>query len=168
MGIMDVIIRDYRQGDQAALVRCMESLLDYLGTIDPRKRIRRLPTYGEKYLASLLKRVGESEGWIGVADMDNKIVGCIAVVVDRKDELEKLQYVPSPTGEVLDLYVDQTQRGKGIGQNLIEAAEAYVRSKGCDAMNIEVFVPNTLAHDFYKKCGYEDRVLTVFKLLPPA
>ena len=143
----------------------MESLQDHLIAIDPRKRIRRLPDYGKKYVTDILKKTQDQEGWIGLAEYDKKVVGCIAVVVERKNELEKLQYVPSPTGNILELYVDSNLRSKGIGAKLMEEAEIYLRSKDCDAVNVEVFVPNERAHEFYKKCGYEDRSVWLFKLL---
>ncbi|MBU2213449.1 GNAT family N-acetyltransferase [Patescibacteria group bacterium] len=162
---MNIVIRDYKQSDKEALIHCMESLQDHLITIDPRKRIRRLPEYGEKYVEDLLKKTKEQEGWIGLAEYEERIIGCIAVIVERKDGLAKLQYVPSPMGDILELYVDPNLRSKGIGAKLMEAAEQYLRSKGCDAVNVEVFVPNERAHEFYKKCGYEDRSIWLFKLL---
>ncbi len=33
-------------------------------------------------------------------------------------------------------------------------------------MRLEVFEPNNLAHDFYKKRGYKDRVIDMLKELP--
>ncbi|MBU0459143.1 GNAT family N-acetyltransferase [Patescibacteria group bacterium] len=162
---MEVLIRDYKKGDKAALIKCMESLQDHLIEIDPHHRIRRLSKYGEKYVADLLKKTDDNEGWIGLAEYEQRIVGCIAVIVERKDELAKLQYIPSPTGDILELYVDPHLRSKGIGTKLMEVAEKYLHSKGCDAVHVEVFVPNIRAHEFYKKCGYEDRSTWLFKLL---
>jgi GNAT superfamily N-acetyltransferase len=162
---MEVVIRDYKKGDTAALIQCMESLQDHLTAIDPRKRIRRLPGYGEKYVEDLLKKTKEQEGWIGLAEYEERTVGCIAVIVERKDELAKLQHVPSATGDILELYVHPDFRSEGIGAKLMEAAEKYLRSKYCDAVNVEVFTPNKRAHEFYKKCGYEDRSIWLFKLL---
>lgn len=162
---MDVIIRNYQDSDRKVLIHCLEALQDHLVAIDPRKRLRRQPEYGEKYTENLLDKIKKSGGWIGLAECRKKIVGCIAVILEHKDEIGKMECVPSSTGDVLELYVDYQFRNKGIGAKLMDAAEKHLRSKGCDAINLEVFVPNKRAHEFYKKCGYEDRSVWLFKLL---
>ena len=163
--LMNSTVRKYRPSDQHALMKCLEGLCDYLIPLDPLKRIRRHPTWGKTYTRSLLDKINHHNGVIYVAECDRKIIGIIAGIIQKQSKLDLLEFAPTKFGRVLELFVDEKFRGKYVGRLLMEKMEEYFKSEGCDFVRIEVFQPNKLAHDFYKKRGYADRVIDMAKQL---
>ena len=53
--------------------------------------------------------------------------------------------------ELLELYVDDQDRGKGIGRNLVNEVVARARARGA----VEVTVPTRRAGSFYRNLGFE-------------
>lgn len=51
------------------------------------------------------------------------------------------------------LWVDSNVRGKGYGTQLMAAAEAEGRQRGCHSAYLDTF--SFQARPFYEKCGYE-------------
>ncbi|MEM7115607.1 MAG: GNAT family N-acetyltransferase [Chloroflexota bacterium] len=51
------------------------------------------------------------------------------------------------------LWVDPSQRGTGLGRQLMAAAEAEAQKRGCHAAYVNTF--SFQAPEFYRKCGYE-------------
>ncbi len=160
-----VQIRTFNPSDRKDLVRCLEGLCDYLIPLDPLKRIRRLPAWGKTYTRSLLSKIKHHNGIIYVAEYDSKIIGVIAGIILKQSKLDLLEFAPTKFGRVLELFVDEKFRGKHVGRLLMKKMEAYFKSAECDFVRIEVFQPNTLARDFYRKRGYTDRVIDTIKHL---
>jgi GNAT superfamily N-acetyltransferase len=115
-----------------------------------------LPAYGEVYTNSLLTKIQKANGIIYVAKAGQDIVGCIAGVIEVQREEEVVGEFLSVTGRVLELVVKEKNRGQGDGLKLMEQIENYFRSKGCDIIRVECFVPNAGAHAFYTKLQYSD------------
>lgn len=57
--------------------------------------------------------------------------------------------------EVNGLVVDQGMRSRGIGKRLLDAAEQWALSIGCDAISVRSNITRDRAHRFYKNNGYE-------------
>jgi GNAT superfamily N-acetyltransferase len=55
-----------------------------------------------------------------------------------------------------ELYVLPTERGKGLGQALLAAAEALCKAEGVVALHLEVDHANPRAHALYQKKGFKD------------
>lgn len=47
----------------------------------------------------------------------------------------------------------------------MEAMEEYFREQECEFVRVSCFAPNTDAHRFYEKSGYEDRNIEMVKRL---
>jgi len=52
------------------------------------------------------------------------------------------------------LVVDETQRGRGVGRELVRAAEALARDAGCARIEATSAIHRTAAHAFYEQLGY--------------
>jgi len=160
---MDVTIRGYREEDRERLAELFDDFQDYLVALDPLRRLRRVPGYGEEALARTLDEVREKRGLFAVALDGETIVGFVVGIL--QEQKNRRDVIDSMGGRVTDLYVDSAYRGRGIGTLLMQHIEAYFRMNGCDVAQVEVFVPNAPARRLYEKFGYEHRDIDTMKNL---
>ncbi len=165
ISLMNISFRQYHENDEESIIKLMNKLQDHLISIDPLKRMRRLPGYGENYTGQLLTKIRNNDGIIYLAEIGNNVVGCIAGVIEEQAKVDQFGYVPFKDGRVLELIVDENYRGQKIGAMLMGAMEAYFKKKDCDAVRVEVFKPNVNALQFYKKRNYTERVIDLIKQL---
>ena len=59
-----------------------------------------------------------------------------------------------PFAEICALVVDETARGKGIGQGLSSAAELWSKQAGFLALYVRSNVRRDVAHRFYVRLGF--------------
>ena len=59
-------------------------------------------------------------------------------------------------GHITTIAVDPNYRGKGIGRQLLETAEAVGRRHDMHRFTLEVRVSNKVAHELYRKMGFVD------------
>jgi GNAT superfamily N-acetyltransferase len=85
---------------------------------------------------------------IFVADDGGVVVGWIHVGVSF------LLEVPL-RAEINGLVVSAATRSRGTGARLLEAAEAWARTKKCEGMSVRSNVIRERAHAFYERNGYE-------------
>jgi len=157
-------IIEYKE-NKAILVKLIEELQDYLVQIDPLKRLRRLPEYGEIYIDNLLKKITEGKGIIYIAEFENIPVGMIAGIIEEFTKNDEIECIPSKPARILELIVLEKYRGKNIGSLLMNKIEEYFKIQNCDIVHVEVFEPNKRTHSFYQKLGYNDRVIDMLKNL---
>jgi GNAT superfamily N-acetyltransferase len=137
-------VRDARPADAPRLVE----LIRYLGHEIDEKSVRR-------NLAAL-KKSGETPL---VATLGKQVVGTCGVgsrvVVHR----------PAPLGRITALVVAEEAQGKGIGRMLVDAAEDWMRGRGCKLVEVTSNDRRAAAHAFYRHLGYERSSIRFFKTL---
>jgi GNAT superfamily N-acetyltransferase len=137
-------VRDARPADAPRLVE----LIRYLGHEIDEKSVRR-------NLAAL-KKSGETPL---VATLGKQVVGMCGVgsrvVVHR----------PAPLGRITALVVAEEAQGKGIGRMLVDAAEDWMRGRGCKLVEVTSNDRRAAAHAFYRHLGYERSSIRFFKTL---
>ncbi len=89
--------------------------------------------------------------------------GTIAVLVGRPSlgfallTLRKNVWYDGPVALLDELYVVPAERGRGLGTALLKAAEAEVRRRGGELLEINVDGEDVDARRFYERHGYADR-----------
>jgi GNAT superfamily N-acetyltransferase len=88
-----------------------------------------------------------------IAEENGKVVGLISVhsfeMIHRAGRL----------GRITALVVAASARGRGLGTELLVAAETHLRGKGCVKLEVTSGEKRSSAHDFYAARGYaEERV----------
>jgi GNAT superfamily N-acetyltransferase len=79
---------------------------------------------------------------------EHLVTGWIHVCVLRALESDR-------QAEIWGLVVDENHRSAGVGQLLVERAEAWARDRDCLAIGVHSNVIRERAHEFYKRHGYE-------------
>lgn len=103
-----------------------------------------------KFNAEVYQRdgFGEHPAFAGiVAEVGQHLVGYLLYTFGY-DTDRALRYL-----FVLDLLVDETQRGQGIGRALMDQAAQICRAQGGRELFWAVYVKNQLALDFYHRLG---------------
>jgi GNAT superfamily N-acetyltransferase len=82
-----------------------------------------------------------------VAELDGEVVGYLLYHFGYDtDRAMRLMFV-------IDLYVQETKRRRGIGEELMRAAARICRETGSRELMWSVFIPNKLASRFYERLG---------------
>ena len=132
-----VIIRDVLSSDTAALV-----VLSYqLG----------YSINQAEMLANIELCHNSSHYKIFVAELEHKICGFIGLTVAR------WLHRNGSWAKILALIVDEQQRGAKIGSQLLNFAENYAKTQGCDKIELTsgLHRRQSGAHKFYLEHGYQ-------------
>lgn len=155
-------IRELDPGhDLAFLRRCVVELQEIERGCDPR-----LPSgldMVEAYCTALLRRCREWRGVLLVAEDGDGPVGLLSMF------LQVPQTEPDePAGRyalISDLVVLPEGRGRGIGAALLARAEERAEAAGAGVLRLEVMAENREARRFYRRHGWQDRVVQLEKQL---
>jgi ribosomal protein S18 acetylase RimI-like enzyme len=86
-----------------------------------------------------------------VAEVGNESVGyCIATV----DGL---------IGEIDSIFVNELNRGKGIGEKLISLALEWLKGHECETIKVSIAKGNENVLNFYRKFGFAERMIVMQK-----
>jgi hypothetical protein len=91
----NVDLRHYRPGDVAQVAGLFDEFQDHLVNLDPLKRLRWLPGYGEHALKQTLDDVVVHSGIFFVAVDEDAVVGFAAGTITRPTASELLGLVPT-------------------------------------------------------------------------
>ena len=94
-----------------------------------------------------------------VAELEGAVIGCLSTSVMR------VLHRPAPVGRISMMVVDEGLRGRGIGGDLVRAAEAALARQGCYMVEVTSHVRRTDAHRFYERLGYEKTSVRLAKSL---
>ena len=128
------LIRPAGARDGAALARLIGQLGYQVGEEEAADRLAIMQAEGRVVL---------------VAELDGAIVGCLSTSVMR------VLHRPAPVGRISMMVVDEALRSRGIGAQLVRAAEEALAEQGCYMVEVTSHVRRTDAHRFYERLGYE-------------
>jgi [ribosomal protein S18]-alanine N-acetyltransferase len=90
-------------------------------------------------------------GAIWVAESQGTLAGYLIIVLVMSVEHRGLM------GEIDELFVLPEARSQGTGGQLLAAAEALLRQRGCTRLQLQLGTANTHARAFYQRRGYAAR-----------
>lgn len=64
-----------------------------------------------------------------------------------------------------ELYVEDLERGMGLGQKLMDEAMLWIKKQGINRVNLNVYTWNESAIKFYEKNGFATYVLGMEKYI---
>lgn len=118
---------------------------------------------GDDVRGRLVQMHDSSQYAVFVAESgESGILGWIGLNIFRSVETP-------PMVEISGLVVDEATRSRGVGKQLVEAAEAWARKLGYSLLSVRCNVVRDRAHAFYLRNGFENtKTQKVFRkhLLP--
>ena len=127
-------IRSARKGDAPEIA----ALVDQLGyAVTAEEVAERL---------GLMEASGQA---VLVAELDGRVVGCLST------STMTVLHRPAPVGRISMMVVAESLRGRGIGAELVAAAERRLAAKGCQLVEVTSNLKRTDAHRFWERIGYE-------------
>ena len=157
-----VTIRDFDHSrDSAGLRECFIELQNDERRLDPGKPDG--TTIAQAYLERMFARCRQWDGRVFVAEDADTLVGFVCVWArvppDEPDDN------PALYAHVSDLVVRAAYRRRGIGRQLLSAAETYARSRGANSFRIGVSARNAAAKNLYESIGFKEYKIELAKQL---
>lgn len=147
--------------DDALGIAFIDGLQRFEHEIEPDRRID--AAAGADFMAVLKSRIMERDGIAWIAEVDGKPAGW-CVCLDEQDEV----YVEAALRRIFtvqELFVAAAYRGIGVGQALLQAAEAEARRRGCPRLAIGVLEANGQAQKTYEAFGFRNQSRWMIKPL---
>lgn len=107
---------------------------------------------------TLLRNLDHYNSSVLVAEMEGKVVGCLAYHILPQFHSEKTHMA------IVTLVVDRAHRSRGVGKSLLKEAERIAEERGCAVIELtsgKYRIP-TGAHDFYRAHGYSSESESIY------
>jgi ribosomal protein S18 acetylase RimI-like enzyme len=160
---MQITLREYSDNDWRELLALTKKLHSHIKSLDLLQRIQNQPCYAEMSLHDILENVTKYQGKIWFAQDKGKTVGYIIGVIWKQSEKNALEIGRHVLGEVIEIYVNENYRKKGVGKMMIGKMEEYFKEKGCDSVWVSVFASNDSARQMYRKSRFVEREIGMLK-----
>ncbi len=99
-------------------------------------------------VSSRLRKLDAADETILVAELNGQVVGLATAHVTP------VLHRPTPVGRITALVVASSARRRGIGAELVRAAEDHLRKCGCALLELTSNHRLTEAHTFYQRLGF--------------
>lgn len=137
-------------------------LQEYIQNIDLEGYNILTDEYRELYLKKTMDEVKKYNGKILLYKKQNNIVGLVIGLINNEAE-ETYEFKAPKRARITELIVSKNIRSNGIGTQLLNAMEVYLKDIGCKDILLEVFAYNKNAIKFYEKNGYHVRMTDMTK-----
>ena len=147
-------IRPAEKSDEPALGRLGAALMRQHHASDPKRFIivdRPEAGYG-RFLVSLIENPNFR---VLVAERSNEVAGYVLVGIESTSWRD----LRGPCGFIHDVYVHESARRQGIGQDLLRAAIAWVHAEGLTQVVLWSKTRNEGAQALFAKLGFRDTMV---------
>ena len=106
------------------------------------------PSITESLLLERFKEmVTQNYECIGVYDRDN-LIGVSGLWFCTR-------HYSGRSAELDHVFIDDAYRNKGLGTQFVNWIQDYVKSKGCEAIELNAYIANEPSQKFYEKEGFQ-------------
>lgn len=91
-----------------------------------------------------------SNQYLFVAEQNAELVGALILVI-----VQQFSHAGGKSLIVEDVMVSQSHQGQGVGRQMMQFAADFGRKHGCYKINLCSGKARELAHEFYRKLGYQ-------------
>jgi GNAT superfamily N-acetyltransferase len=157
---MEIKIFKPNESHLTDLISLWRGQYDYHHGLDPVYYVNNSEDLDKKFEDYTKKAINDDEPMILIAEVDGELVGFVTYNKESNDYMDSniTEY-----GVVIELFVKESFRGKGIGALLLNEVEKYFKSQGMKFMEIQCSTFNDNALKFYSSKNYKNRQTFVFK-----
>lgn len=150
----EAIIREARPQDLPEIGGLWRELQETSAIFEP--RLTPNPQADEWFLSYLMDQFDNAHCAIYVAEANSRVIGYTFGQVLQRPTLRARE-----CGYVADLCVHAEFRGRGLGRRLYERLRAWFRSRGVEAVEVQVVRANPASQIFWRKMGFSDFLRTL-------
>ena len=110
------------------------------------------PVFAKDHQERVLKMMEDPEQDVLVAEENGQLLGFAMVEYIKREETNSIYAVHG--AHIVEIGVDETSQGKGIGTALIQAVKDAAKVRGCRSVQLDVWEFNKSALRFYEKLGF--------------
>jgi len=145
-----VEIRKAKAADIAFVIGLWQGMMEETGEAESRLEAKE---GGEVIWARWAgERMRDENSLVLVAEKEGRLIGYCMGCIEKALPIHKTK----EHGYISDVYVEESERGKGLGAELARRALDFFRERGLQAVQITVAVKNEKAQEFWKKLGFAD------------
>ena len=144
MTIAEVTCRLAKREDLPAIVRMLSE--DELG----RQRERYEDPLPEAYYRAFAQLECDGNHELIVAECRGEVIGTLHLMF-----LPSLSYQGGLRAQIESVRVDETQRGQGLGSEMMKWAIERARQRGAHVVQLTTHSSRTEAHRFYERLGFK-------------
>jgi ribosomal protein S18 acetylase RimI-like enzyme len=150
-----VIVRLYEPPDRPGVLALVERLQE---GVAPWRDAAAVRAVMEEWVRETVDSEASSTRAVFVAAADGDIVGFVTASTRR-------HFAGDIDGYVGELVVARHVQRRGVGRQLMVAAEEWARRHGLDCMSLDTGAANARARAFYAALGYEEEDVRLTKRL---
>lgn len=110
------------------------------------------PVFAKDHQERVLKMMEDPEQDVLVAEENGQLLGFAMVEYIKREETNSIYAVHE--AHIVEIGVDETSQGKGIGTALIQAVKDAAKVRGCRSVQLDVWEFNKSALRFCEKLGF--------------
>lgn len=156
------MIVEYSRGYNEDIKDLFLELQTHIAELDKEKYNIVTSEYREKYFEKTMQEIEKYQGKMFLYVEGGNVLGLIVGMV-YNDATTSYDFKAPKRGKITELIVSKSARGRGVGKKLLQKEEGYLKQLGCSAILLDVFAYNEGAIEFYKKHGYNARLIEMIK-----
>ena len=158
---MTVTIRPGTAADVRAMGRLGAVLVQTHHDFDAARFIAATPQTEHGYASYLGSQLAKRDIIILVAEDDGDVLGYTFAGIEGYDYME----LRGPAGVLYDIVVDQAHRGRGIGQALLDATLAELKTRGAPRVVLSTAERNESAQRLFARAGFRRTMIEMTREL---
>jgi len=158
---MTVTIRPATAADVRAMGRLGAVLVQTHHDFDAARFIAATPQTEHGYAAYLGSQLAKRDIVVLVAEDDGDVLGYTFAGIEGYDYME----LRGPAGVLYDIVVDQAHRGRGIGQALLDATLAELKTRGAPQVVLSTAERNESAQRLFARAGFRRTMIEMTREL---
>ncbi len=155
------LVRRATPADMPAVGRLGALLVEEHHAFDAQRFITPRKRTPEGYARFLDTQLEEPEVAVIVAEAQGDVIGYAYVAVEGWDYMA----LRGPAGALHDVIVDPAHRGQGVGTMLLEAALAFLKSRGAPRVVLSTAEQNEGAQRLFARAGFRRTIVEMTREL---
>lgn len=155
------IIRRATAADLPSIGRLGAMLVEEHHEFDARRFLASRPRTPADYASFLSTQLPDPDRAVLVADDNGTVIGYSFAAIEGYDYMA----LRGPAGVVHDVIVDPEHRGRGIGRRLLDAALAYLASRGAPRVVLSTAARNGPAQRLFASAGFRPTMIEMTREL---